>query len=61
MEKVYKRMGAAIGFLILILVIQSVVSEKAAQGFAAVALLSACILNASTVTNKLNTFFQKGE
>lgn len=55
MQEIYKSMGAVVGFSVLTLIIQNFISDKAAQNFVLLVLLSMLIIN----SGKLVKFAEK--
>lgn len=49
MQEIYKSMGAVVGFSVLTLIIQNFISDKAAQNFVLLVLLSMLIINSGKV------------
>ena len=54
MQTLYESMGAIVGFSVLTLLIQNFISDKAAQYFVLLSLLSVLILNSDKFVNFAN-------
>ena len=61
MENVFKNMGAIVGFLIIIFLIQSFGGEKMASNMVLFILISMVILNADKLKNTLDGAFVSKE
>lgn len=55
MDKIYEKLGFTIGFLILVLLVQQMISEKASSYFVGATLLSVLVLN----TDELVGYIEK--
>ena len=61
MESFYKKMGIIIGFLIMMLCIQTFISDKAGEKMALLILFTMVILNADKFSNKMKNLFSSKE
>lgn len=63
METLYNNIGVIIGFLVLVLLVQGFISDKAATAFVTITLLGALVFNADTIVSKTENIFTnlKGE
>lgn len=61
MESFYKKMGIIIGFLIMMICIQTFISDKAGEKMALLILFTMVILNADKFSNKMKNLFSSKE
>lgn len=61
MESFYKKMGIIIGFLIMMICIQTFISDKAGEKMALLILFTMVILNAEKFSNAMKNAFTSKE